>query len=110
MFQQCYTVLDVNVGAISYAFFTEAESEWQKVKDSDTLPSVAALCYLFSVCTCNGEADAAAEYMKASCQMGQRLNLFNVVKPERGFDEEVMSQQWRSAASYTAWGAYNWST
>ena len=70
---------------------------------------MAALQLLSIAATRYGKDELAVRFLRAGVRMGESIGLFGVrsgVKP-LGLRSEEM-HRWSSAASYTAWGVFNW--
>ncbi|KAM0420645.1 hypothetical protein ACHAPT_011561 [Fusarium lateritium] len=107
--QQAYTALNPKIAAFSLEFFDEAEKCLAEMPSANTLTSVSALQLLSMTAVTQGRDDVALNYLQESVKVGRTMGLFGV-QPGRTSANSWLDgyHDWRIAASYTAWGVFNW--
>jgi hypothetical protein len=122
--QQAYARIDSRSLVFVPEFFREATALWHAERDSSmgsTIPAAErisnpittlAAAELMSLgCQCNGEDAVGYEFLNAGRRMAQELGLMDVPPgSDRLPNLANKSEQWISASSHVAWGAYNWSS
>lgn len=110
--KQMYTPFNPNMSTLSVAFFNEANrllNQENQETQLNTLTSVAALQLLCLSSCMLGFYDDASTYMKHSVQIGTRMGLFGVHSTSESANAWLADHKdWSRAASYTAWGVFNW--
>ncbi|KAL6915421.1 hypothetical protein FSST1_006916 [Fusarium sambucinum] len=108
---QAYTPINAEAAHYSYACFTDAQAQWSKYGDREriTLSSVSALQLLCMTAVSYGKDDLALEYLREGVKVAQSMGLLNSA-PGTEMEDAWFSgyNEWVRAASYTAWGAFNW--
>ncbi|RSM00867.1 hypothetical protein CDV31_011620 [Fusarium ambrosium] len=106
---QAYTALDPEVSTFSVEFFSEAERCLAAMPSANTLTAVSALQLLCMTAVTQGRDDVALSYLQESVKVGRTMGLFGV-QPGRPSANSWLDgyHDWRIAASYTAWGVFNW--
>ncbi|KXJ88036.1 hypothetical protein Micbo1qcDRAFT_197616 [Microdochium bolleyi] len=100
--------------ALSSLLFREAERLWAAAAalathEKNTLTSVAALQLMSMTATTRGDEDAAQRYAEAGCALGRLMGLFDVASAEGSAAAWAgRHDDWLRAASFTAWGTFNW--
>jgi hypothetical protein len=96
--------------SLSVAFFNEAT----KILDDrntplNTLTACAALQFMCLSATGLGLDQDALNYLRQSVKIGKAMGLFGVCSEAESATAWLGDQEdWRRAASYTAWGVFNW--
>ncbi|EQK97635.1 N-terminal fungal transcription regulatory domain-containing protein [Ophiocordyceps sinensis CO18] len=105
---QMYSAIDRDAYRLSQQFCAEAERLWRLAMPSDTLLNLASAQLLSLATLAQGRDQYVLEYLSAAFQMGTRMSLFGV-EPSAGIKmANEIPQEMRSAASYAAWGVFNW--
>lgn len=109
MTQQAYTALKPGISVYSVEFFSEAEGCLAAMPSANTLTAVSALQLLCMTAVTQGRDDVALRYLQESVKVGRAMGLFGV-QPGRPSANSWLDgyHDWRIAASYTAWGVFNW--
>ncbi|KAK6856887.1 hypothetical protein PG995_007074 [Apiospora arundinis] len=105
---QMYSAIDKGVNKHAWLFCAEAERLWSEVKHTDTLLNMAGAQLLSLAYMGHGKDHACLKYLAEAVKMGERLKLFG---REDAIGEEAqreMSVDDQSAASFAAWGLFNW--
>ncbi|KAK8005239.1 hypothetical protein PG990_011276 [Apiospora arundinis] len=105
---QMYSAIDKGVNKHARLFCAEAERLWSEVKHTDTLLNMAGAQLLSLAYMGHGKDHACLKYLAEAVKMGERLKLFG---REDAIGEEAqreMSVDDQSAASFAAWGLFNW--
>lgn len=93
----------------SVAFLNEATEILRQETHPDTLTTTAALQLLCIGSATLGLNDDSLVYLKEGVKIGKRMGLFGTrPEAESANTWSAQSQDWRRAASYTAWGVFNW--
>jgi len=91
------------------AFFDEAQRLIPDGAELSTLTSVVALQFLCIAALGYGQDLLGLQFLRQSTQMGVDMGLFGVSSELESatvwLDDD---EEWIRAASYTAWGVYNW--
>ncbi|KAF4954607.1 hypothetical protein FSARC_12047 [Fusarium sarcochroum] len=106
---QAYTAIQPGIGTMTVEFFDEAKKAFSNMPFTNTLTAVSALQLLCTTAVTQGRDDVAFEYLQAGVKVGRMMGLFGV-QPGRPSANSWLDgyHDWRIAASYTAWGVYNW--
>ncbi|KAJ4211347.1 hypothetical protein NW759_012548 [Fusarium solani] len=106
---QAYTALKPEISVYSVEFFSEAERCLAAIPSANTLTAVSALQLLCMTAVTQGRDDVALRYLQESVKVGRAMGLFGV-QPGRPSANSWLDDyhDWRIAASYTAWGVFNW--
>ncbi|KAJ4320121.1 hypothetical protein N0V84_006008 [Fusarium piperis] len=106
---QVYTALKPEVAAFRDEFFSEAERCLAAMPSANTLTAVSALQLLCMSAVTQGKDDVALRYLQEGVKVGRTMGLFGV-QPGRPSANSWLDgyHDWRIAASYTAWGVFNW--
>lgn len=95
----------------SIAFFADARAQWSNYGDREaiTLSNVSALQLLCMTAVTLGKDDIAFQYLRKGLQVAQAMGLVNHASacsiPDAWFSGHA---DWTRAASYVAWGTFNW--
>lgn len=109
--QQAYSSLDQSVGFLGAAFFVEAEDLLKKQDKLNSLTTVAALLLISMTAETHGRNSLALQYRREGMGVGEAMGLFNVQSTNSSAEMWVEGyDEWKIAASYTAWGAFNFAT
>jgi hypothetical protein len=97
---------------LSVAFFHEATKILDDRKTPlNTLTACSALQLLCLSATGFGLDNDALTYFKQSVKIGKAMGLFGVYSEAESANTWLVDQEdWRRAASYTAWGVFNFVT
>jgi hypothetical protein len=109
--QQAYTPIDAEAANYSSACFLDAQAQWSKHGDREsiTLCNVSALQLLCMTAVSHGKDDLALEYLREGLKVAQTMGLLNLASGTEVEDAWFSGYtEWVRAASYTAWGAFNW--
>ena len=94
---------------MSQAFFDEAERLIPEGAELNTLTAVAALQLLCIAALGFGQDRLGHEFLRKSVRIGTSMGLFGVeTELESAATWLDSMEHWNRAASYTAWGVYNW--
>ncbi|KAJ4265341.1 hypothetical protein NW762_004626 [Fusarium torreyae] len=110
---QAYTPMHPEAAHYSSAFFADARAQWSQYGDREsiTLSSVSALQLLCMTAITHGKDDLALEYLRKGLQVAQSMGLVNLAPGTELVDAWFSDYaDWRRAASYVAWGAFNWAS
>ncbi|KAF5023169.1 hypothetical protein F66182_4773 [Fusarium sp. NRRL 66182] len=106
---QAYTAMQPEVASLSVEFFTEAEKAFSEMPYANTLTAVSALQLLSMTAVTQGRDDVSLNYLLLGVKVGRMMGLFGVQPGRRSANSWLDGyHDWRMAASYTAWGVYNW--
>ncbi|KAH8892668.1 hypothetical protein GQ53DRAFT_793908 [Thozetella sp. PMI_491] len=106
---QIYTPLSQAMPDLAFAFYNEALKLNSQMKQRNTLTTVAALQVLIMASITNGQLDLADKCTKEAVKIGKQMGLFGVrYRCESAHSWLNGHLEWRRAASYTAWGTFNW--
>lgn len=106
---QIYTPLEPNMPSLSVAFLNEANRVLSRETHLNTLTTCAALQMLSLSAICLGLHADSSRYFKESVKIGKRMGLFGVHSEAESANVWLADDDdWRRAASYTAWGVFNW--
>ncbi|OBS25978.1 hypothetical protein FPOA_06510 [Fusarium poae] len=108
---QAYTPIHAEAAHYSYACFVDARAQWSKYGDREsiTLCNVSALQLLCMTAVSHGKDDLALEYLREGLKVAQTMGLLNLASGTEVEDAWFSGYtEWVRAASYTAWGAFNW--
>ncbi|KAI8673520.1 Zn(2)-C6 fungal-type domain-containing protein [Fusarium keratoplasticum] len=106
---QAYTALKPEVATYSVEFFSEAERCLAAMPSANTLTAVSALQLLCMSAVTQGRDDVALRYLQESVRVGRTMGLFGVQPGRPSANSWLVGyHDWRIAASYTAWGVFNW--
>lgn len=95
--------------ALSIDFFTEAEQILAQKTPLNTLTAVSAFQLLSMVAVTHGRDDIAPRYLREGVRLGKLMGLFGVESSAASANSWVDGHHdWNVAASYTAWGVFNW--
>ncbi|KAF4435144.1 nitrate assimilation regulatory nira, partial [Fusarium albosuccineum] len=102
-----YTALHPDAAPWSGAFFVEARDLWEQMseKESVTLCNVSGLHLMSMTAVCHGRDLLACRYLRTGLQLAKSMGLVNVPSGSASADAWLQGyDDWRRAASYTAWG------
>ncbi|KAF5681572.1 NirA-like nitrate assimilation regulatory protein [Fusarium denticulatum] len=108
---QAYTPVYAEAAHYSSACFVDAQAQWSKYGDREsiTLSSVSALQLLCMTAVTYGKDELAFEYLHEGLRVAQSMGLLNLAPGTEAEDAWFSGYtEWMRAASYTAWGAFNW--
>ena len=95
----------------SSACFADAEAQWSQYGDREaiTLSGVSALQLLCMTAVTHGKDDLTFKYLRKGLEVAQSMGLLNLA-PGTEIAGAWFSgyTEWTRAASYAAWGAFNW--
>jgi hypothetical protein len=95
--------------SLSVAFFNEAIGVLSQETHLNTLTTCAALQILSMSSGSWGLPVEALKYLRESVNIGKRMGLFGIHSEAESANTWLAdNQDWRRAASYTAWGVFNW--
>ncbi|KAK7928630.1 hypothetical protein PG985_005628 [Apiospora marii] len=107
---QMYSAIDQTVTKLAQSFCVEAEKLWSETKHADTCLNMAGAQLLSLAYMGHGKDHHCLEYLAEAVNMGTRLGLFvNLNDNEKNRQHRSLSMQDLSAASFAAWGVFNWS-
>jgi len=107
--QQTYSAISSEARQLGQAFFDEAQRLIPKGAELTTLTAVAALQLLCIAASGFGLDRLGLEFLCKSVQVGIDMGLFGVETELESASTWLDNMgDWNSAASYTAWGVYNW--
>ncbi|KAI9166379.1 hypothetical protein HJFPF1_02479 [Paramyrothecium foliicola] len=108
---QAYSAVVPSNASWSTAFFIEAEERWARhqAREALTLCSVSALQFLSMTAATHGRDDTAFEYLENGLNVAKAMGLINVPAGNQTAETWLGDyKDWKRAASYTAWGVFNW--
>lgn len=95
----------------SIVLFKEAGSLLTCESRSNTLTTAAALQLLCMTAITYGRDDLSARYFHEGISIGTQLGLFNTSTDYTMTEVWLEADdEWKKAASYTAWGVFNWAS
>jgi hypothetical protein len=104
-----YTPSHPNMPRLSVAFFNEANRVLNRQTHLNTLTTCASLQLLCLDATSFGLNDESLSYIRKGVKIGTMMGLFDVHLESQSANAWLADDQdWKRAASYTAWGAFNW--
>jgi hypothetical protein len=107
--KQAYTPLHNGMPSLSLAFLNEAIRVLGLETNLNTLTACAAFQLLSISTICLGLNDDSLKYLRISVNIGKRMGLFSAHSQSESAEIWLADHQdWRRAASYTAWGVFNW--
>ncbi|KAK7937461.1 uncharacterized protein PG986_014329 [Apiospora aurea] len=107
---QMYSAIDQTVTKLAQSFCVEAEKLWPETKHAGTCLNMAGAQLLSLAYMGHGKDHHCLEYLAEAVHMGTRLELFvNINNNEKNRQRRSLSTQNLSAASFAAWGVFNWS-
>ena len=102
-----HTAFDEEAGVHIQPLCDEAERCWNQ-ELSDSLANVAALSLLSLAYIGHGKDHCVLRYRNEACRMAQRMSLLGVDQDEASVAYQATPDELKSAASYAAWGTFNW--
>ncbi|KAF9875312.1 hypothetical protein CkaCkLH20_07132 [Colletotrichum karsti] len=106
---KCYSPFDTNASAWADRFHLQADRELARGSPSNTLTTVVALLLIGVSNVLDGKDKEGLQFQRECVKVGKLMGLFGVKTSESsamswltGYDD------WTRAASYTAWGVFNW--
>jgi hypothetical protein len=106
-----YTGISPKAAVFSVLFYNEARKRWQEnAQYNSSIPAVAAINLLSMAVITYGKDDLANRYMSDGIKMARHLGIL-YDPTDISFEDNPLherSDKWRKAASYTAWGVFNW--
>jgi hypothetical protein len=103
--------VDVKASVFSRAFFEEARTLWFEEQLVDSAITASASQILSIACILNGEEALGNQLFKDGRQMAERMRLFGA-KHSLDLAESfsLLSPEWRSFTTYSAWAVYSYQT
>ncbi|KAH6968089.1 hypothetical protein DER45DRAFT_606824 [Fusarium avenaceum] len=109
---QACACIDPETSSWSSLFFLDAQTRWSQLNqdESITISSLSALQFMCMTAITHGKDNLGLEYLRKGLELGQKMGILNV---EPGMQSHPPASwligypDWRRAASYAAWGAYN---
>lgn len=99
----------IEAAALSIAFFNESQKIYEQETQLNTLTAAAALQLLSMTATTYGKEETALKFLREGVNLGKRMGLFDVrLERESALLWLDDHEDWKRAASYTAWGIFNW--
>lgn len=95
----------------SIAFFADARDQWSNFGNHEaiTLSNVSALQLLCMTAVTHGKDDLSFQYLRKGLQVAQAMGLVNLASGMEQADSWFRGHaDWTRAASYVAWGTFNW--
>ncbi|CZR43818.1 uncharacterized protein FPRO_07265 [Fusarium proliferatum ET1] len=108
---QAYTPMQAEAAHYSTAFFADARAQWSQYghRESITLSNVSALQLLCMTAVTHGKDDLAFQYLRKGLQVAKSMGLVNLASGAEPADAWFSGHaDWTRAASYVAWGTFNW--
>ncbi|KAH8125656.1 hypothetical protein LI328DRAFT_151772 [Trichoderma asperelloides] len=106
---QTYSAVDSQAYLLSLAFFAQAQSLIAEGPELVTLTTVSALQFLCIAAMGYGKDRLALQFLRQSVKIGTSMGLFGVVAEQKTASAWLGDHEdWIRAASYTAWGIFNW--
>ncbi|KAK0377588.1 hypothetical protein CLIM01_05067 [Colletotrichum limetticola] len=106
---QAYTTLHTDAAAFSVALFSESQQYFSDQQQPNSVTTVAALQILSMCAVTYGKDDMSLRFLQESVRLGKAMGLFNVQSEAESATVWLGGHtEWMRAASYTAWGVYNW--
>ncbi|OHE91707.1 hypothetical protein CORC01_12998 [Colletotrichum orchidophilum] len=106
---QAFTTLHPDAAAFSVALFAESQQYFSDQQQPNSVTSIAALQILSMCAVTYGKDDMSLRFLQESVRLGKAMGLFNVQSEAESATVWLGGHaEWTRAASYTAWGVYNW--
>ncbi|SCN96599.1 related to nitrate assimilation regulatory protein nirA [Fusarium fujikuroi] len=108
---QACTPMHPEAAHYSIAFFADARAQWSNYDDREaiTLSNVSALQLLCMTAVTLGKDDLAFQYLRKGLQVAQAMGLVNLASGMEQADAWFSGHaDWTRAASFVAWGTFNW--
>ncbi|KAM0340580.1 hypothetical protein ACHAPU_010417 [Fusarium lateritium] len=108
---QACTCIDPEIASWSPLFFQDAQTRWSRLNldESITIVNLSALQLMSMTAVAHGQDDLGLEFLRKGLELGQKMGILNVEIDAQACPPEWLNgyPDWRGAASYAAWGAYN---
>ncbi|EXA32174.1 hypothetical protein FOVG_16550 [Fusarium oxysporum f. sp. pisi HDV247] len=108
---QAYTCMHPKAASWSSLFFLDAQAQWSRLgrHESVTLSSMSALQLLCMTSVTHGQDELALSYIRKGLELGKMMGLIDVASVTESAAGWLDGYpDWQRAASYTAWGAFDW--
>ncbi|KAK1676185.1 hypothetical protein BDP55DRAFT_550892 [Colletotrichum godetiae] len=106
---QSYTTLHADAASFSVALFAESQQYFSDQQQPHSVTTIAALQILTMCAVTYGKDDMSLRFLQESVKLGKAMGLFNVQSEAESATVWLGGHaEWTRAASYTAWGIYNW--
>ncbi|GKU06616.1 nitrate assimilation regulatory protein nira [Fusarium langsethiae] len=109
---QAYTCIHPKAASWSSLFFLDAQAQWNQLnrRESVTLCNISALQLMSMASITYGQDELAFVFHKKGIEIAKTMGLLNVDPQSQSAAAWVRGYpDWQKAASYTAWGVFNWS-
>jgi hypothetical protein len=103
-----YTPLNPHMPSLGVAFFNEANRVLDQEIHLNTLTACASLQLLCFSALSFGLHSDSLKYLRKGVKIGKAMGLFDVQFEQSANTWIANDQDWKRAASYTAWGVFNW--
>ncbi|KAJ4269676.1 hypothetical protein NW762_001344 [Fusarium torreyae] len=99
-----------NIASLTADLFVEAEKAFSEISSYiNTLTTVSGLQLMCMTAVTQGRDDVAIKYLETGVKVGVMMGLFGIQPNSPSANSWLEGyQDWQIAASYTAWGVYNW--
>ncbi|KAF4986939.1 hypothetical protein FGRMN_10611 [Fusarium graminum] len=108
---QACTCIDPEIASWSSFFFQDALTRWNDLNldESITIASLSALQLMCMTAIAHGRDDLGLKFLQKGLELGQKMGVLNVELDAQSHRPQWLHgyPDWRKAASYAAWGAYN---
>lgn len=96
----------------SSLFYLDAQAQWNQLdrREIVTLCNISASQLMSMASVTHGRDELAFVFHRAGIEIGRKMGLLNVDPQSQSAAAWVHGYpDWQKAASYTAWGIFNWS-
>ncbi|KAH7261612.1 hypothetical protein BKA59DRAFT_497753 [Fusarium tricinctum] len=109
---QAYASINPETSLWSSLFFLDAQTRWSQLNqdESITISSLSALQFMCMTAITHGQDNLGLEYLRKGLELGQKMGILNIEPDMQSHPPAswlIGYPDWRRAASYAAWGAYN---
>ncbi|KAF5668659.1 nitrate assimilation regulatory nira [Fusarium heterosporum] len=108
---QACTCIDPEIASWSVFLFQDAQTRWDQLdlEKSITITSLSALQFMCMTAIAHGRDDLGLNFLRKGLELGQKMGILNVELDAQSLPPQWLNgyPDWRGAASYAAWGAYN---